>query len=174
MYHVLHILRMKIKLLILLFTFLAVGCSKQSATTIIQPTTVADARYNQTLSIRDKTLHVQIVTTDADMEQGLSGRPNMANDEGMLFNFGAGTNGRPGFWMKDMNFNLDFIWIKNNSIVGITPNAPAPVNCKSSIVNCDATLPIYYPPSPVDMVLEVNAGWAEKNEITVGDTVTLK
>ena len=36
------------------------------------------------------------------------------------------------------------------------------------------SLPIYYPPAPVNQVLEVNAGWAKKNNITVGDDVHLE
>ena len=89
----------------------------------------------------------------------------MADDQGMLFDFGPTPASTP-FWMKDMNFNLDFVWIAGNKVVGITPNAPAPLSPTEN-------LPLYYPPEPVNQVLEVNAGWAKKNNVSVGDGVNL-
>jgi uncharacterized membrane protein (UPF0127 family) len=108
---------------------------------------------------------VEIVSSAADMDKGLSGRASMQDSEGMLFDFGTST--ATGFWMKDMRFGLDLVWISNGKIIGITKNIPAPQSP-------DNNLPIYYPPSPTDKVLEVNAGWAEKNNIAVGDVVNLK
>jgi uncharacterized membrane protein (UPF0127 family) len=96
----------------------------------------------------------------------------MADNQGMLFDFGATPSG-VAFWMKDMKFNLDFIWIAQNpstgsgQVVGITPNAPKP-NSPSD------PLPDFYPPEPVNQVLEVNAGWTQKNNISVGDIVHLQ
>ncbi len=106
------------------------------------------------------------------MEQGLSGKTKMADNEGMLFDFGN-KEGTPGFWMKDMKFNLDFIWIDQNKIVGITANVPAPVDDNGLKIR-DNDLPTYYPPSVVNQVLEVNSGWTEKNKIKTGDEVRLK
>ena len=80
----------------------------------------------------------------------------------MLFDFKQST--QPSFWMKDMNFSLDLIWISQNKIAGVTENVPAPSNKNQK-------LPLYSPPSPIDQVLEVNAGWAKKNNIAVGDEV---
>ena len=97
-----------------------------------------------------------------------AGRKSMADNQGMLFEFSPPS--QPAFWMKQMNFNLDFIWIKNNKIIFITENVPAPVRINSQL---RIHLPLYYPPSTVDEVLEVNAGWAKKNNIAVGDEVKL-
>jgi len=110
---------------------------------------------------------VEISTTTAQMEQGLSDRVSMDDNQGMLFDFSATPNSTP-FWMKDMKFNLDFIWIADGKVVGVTSDAQAPVgNRKLEIEN----LPLYYPPEPVNQVLEVNAGWAEKNKIKTGSEV---
>jgi uncharacterized membrane protein (UPF0127 family) len=69
--------------------------------------------------------------------------------------------------MKDMLFNLDLIWIKNGLVVDITKNALAPeVNTKLN------ELPLYKPNSDIDMVLEVNSGWTDKNNIRIGDQLT--
>jgi hypothetical protein len=68
-----------------------------------------------------------------------------------------------GFWMPDMNFSIDIMWIdKDFKIVGIEDNiAPE-------------TYPeIFRPPSPVMYVLEVNATWAKDHGVTVGDEVLL-
>ena len=103
------------------------------------------------------------------MEQGLSGRPELTDEQGMLFDFDSKET-TPSFWMKDMKFNLDFVWINNNKIVGITPDVLAPIeNSKLKIEN----LPTYFPPSPVTWVLEINSGWAKKNHLQVGDDVKL-
>jgi uncharacterized membrane protein (UPF0127 family) len=103
----------------------------------------------------------------------------------MLFDFGKVASS-PGFWMPDMKFNLDFIWIEQNpstgsgQIVGITPNVPAPIgNWKlsreagSGSAGKIENLPIYYPPSPVNWVVEVNSGWCQKYKIKTGDEVRL-
>lgn len=121
--------------------------------------------YASVITVGKKTIYVQIVTAPAEMSQGLSGRQALNPDQGMLFDFKSSQ--RPGFWMKEMNFDLDFIWISQNKIIGITQNVPRPAAA-------DSNLPVYYPPGNVDMVLEVNSGWAEKNGVKVGDFVALK
>jgi hypothetical protein len=75
--------------------------------------------------------------------------------------------GNYGFWMKDMKFPIDIIWISGDEVVGIDENAePEPGEPLSD-------LKIYYPPREIDRVLEVNAGAAEKYNLKVGDTVTV-
>ena len=145
---------------------LASGCAKQSPAPPVAAPDKTISLYNHQLKISDQTLNVQVATTSADMAEGLSDRLSMKDDEGMLFDFGQ--PGKPAFWMPRMHFDLDLVWIKNNKIIFITPNVPAPVgNWKLEIGN----LPLYYPPSPIEQVLEVNAGWTQKNHIAVGDEV---
>ena len=61
---------------------------------------------------------------------------------------------------------LDIIWIGNGKIVKIDENVPAPVAGTS-----DSKLLNYSPGSPIDYVLEVNAGFSDKNNFKVGDLV---
>jgi uncharacterized membrane protein (UPF0127 family) len=91
----------------------------------------------------------------------------MEDDQGMLFDFTGSSRTKPGFWMKDMRFALDFIWIDGNNIVGITPRIQPGVDANGQ-------LPLYYPPAPVTQVLEVNAGWSAAHGIKVGDAVLMK
>lgn len=121
--------------------------------------------YATPLTVGTHKLWVEIMDTDAKREQGLSGREKLADNQGMYFIFSGTNQQRPGFWMKDMKFNLDIIWIQNNSVVGITKNLEAPATASS-------TLPVYYPLADIDAALEVNAGWAEKYNVAVGDKIT--
>lgn len=110
-------------------------------------------------SIAGHKINIEIADTDTARVQGLSGRNFLADDAGMAFLFG--TPGKYTFWMKDMKFNLDFIWIKNGKIMEITPNVP------------NTSLQTYQPLELVDSVIEVNAGWVAKNNVKVGDSVGL-
>jgi uncharacterized membrane protein (UPF0127 family) len=69
--------------------------------------------------------------------------------------------------MKNMKFPIDIIFIRDNKIVTIHQNVPAP---KSPADN----LPLYQPSEPADAVLEITAGLSQKNGFTKGDTITFK
>jgi uncharacterized protein len=103
---------------------------------------------------------VELADTESLRASGLSGRASLEEHQGMLFLFDA-----PGyytFWMKDMRFPLDLIWINGETVVGVTKNALP-----------EGTHPVqlYTPPLPADAVLEVNAGFAEVYGIKTGDMV---
>jgi len=104
------------------------------------------------------TLHVAVAKTPEAQTQGLSGIQHLANNEGMLFPFSPATT--PEFWMKDMLFPIDIIWIKNNVVVGTSENLLVPKSGMS-----DAKLIKYSPSLPIDAALEVPAGWVRLNSI---------
>ena len=52
------------------------------------------------------------------------------------------------FWMLDMHFPLDFIWIKENTVVDITENVRPPDNASS-------LPPIFSSKIPFDKALEI-------------------
>jgi uncharacterized membrane protein (UPF0127 family) len=106
------------------------------------------------------TLTVEVADTALTRMRGLSGRTGLAPDHGMLFVFP--TAGSYGFWMKDMQFPLDFVWIADGTVVGITPDVPAPTSSMLS------ALKTYYPPSAVDTVLEIKTGEAARIGVAVG------
>lgn len=109
-------------------------------------------------------LMVEIRDTDEGRGLGLSGRENLGEDEGMLFVFDQPL--RPTFWMKDMRFDLDMVWIYEGEVVQITEGMPAP---RSS----DDRIATIQPDVAVDMVLEVVSGWVEKNGIEVEDSIEI-
>ena len=67
---------------------------------------------------------VEIADTEDTKSQGLSGRTSMAKNKGMLFIFNESSY--KYFWMKGMNFPLDFVWINGKKIVDIKKNVPKP------------------------------------------------
>jgi len=92
---------------------------------------------------------------------------SLEDGKGMLFDFGK-KDIFPNFWMKDMKFAIDIIWINDNRIVDIDRDV------KPEPGRSDSELTLYIPPKPIDYVLEVNAGYAERNGIEVGDSVQIE
>src|SRR3989344_8005153 len=75
----------------------------------------------QTVNLKGEKIVVEVADTVAKQIQGLSGRASMKNNEGMLFVFKE--EAIQSFWMKDMQFSLDILWIDENKIiVGIERN----------------------------------------------------
>lgn len=113
------------------------------------------------LRVNDLRIPVEIASTTKAIEKGLSGREALPEDRGMLFLFSKPDLYR--FWMPDMNFPLDMIWINNGKIVHIHKNVTHEFNPADPV--------FYSPSSPAQFVLEVNAGFSEKHHISVGDIV---
>lgn len=112
---------------------------------------------------------VKVIVADSESERkkGLSVKNSLSENEGMLFIFDK-KDTTPSFWMKDMNFAIDIIWINDGKIAQIDKNAqPPPSSAK------DSDLTIYKPKEPIDFVLEVNAGFSDKNNVEVRDSVDL-
>ena len=97
--------------------------------------------------------HVLTADTDASREQGLTGHAPLAADQGMLFVFPA--PGVYGFWMKGMLFPLDMVWVRaDKTVAGVTPDIPP-----------DSYPNIFFPPSDIQYVIELNAGAAKRSGI---------
>ncbi|MCR4327997.1 MAG: DUF192 domain-containing protein [Patescibacteria group bacterium] len=117
------------------------------------------------LAMGSHQIFVEVADTIPLRAQGLSGRDGLQDGHGMLFVYKDA--GNYPFWMKDMKFPLDFVWIRENKVVGVTDNVPIP---KGSILS----LPVYYPPENIDAMLEIRAGVAAELGIRTGDMVELK
>lgn len=122
--------------------------------------TVAPVSFTHSLLIGRQTITVAFAVTKLQQEQGLSGTKELSMDNGMLFIFDAPM--MPAFWMKDMNYPLDIIWIDpNKQIVGVSENLDP------------ATYPkTFVPPSNILYVLEVPAGFYKTNYLKIGDRVS--
>ena len=121
------------------------------------------AKKGVAISVGGHPLIVEVADTMTSRSQGLSGREPLPSDGGMLFAFSK--PGNYGFWMKDMKFALDFVWVNGATVVGMNENVPTEPNGNILTYNH------YYPPEPADKVLEVNAGTVARLGIRVGDTL---
>ena len=118
----------------------------------------------QTIHVGSSTFDVEMATTPTEQACGLSGRDGLADGTGMLFIFGSSS--MQNFWMKDMKFPIDIVWISGNKIVGAAQNADPQIG--ASIWQ----LKIYTSPFGVDKVLELPAGTVASRGIKNGDTVS--
>ncbi len=116
------------------------------------------------ITVGSTKVNVIVADTQEKRNKGLSGRENMASDSGMLFIFDK-PDIHP-FWMKEMKFPLDFIWIRDHKIVDITENVPNPPPGTK-----DVDLKIYQSKEPVDQALEVNGGFVGVHGIKIGDKI---
>ena len=62
-----------------------------------------------TLVVGGVSYRLEVAETSRSRARGLSGRAALANDGGMLFVFRE--TGRHTFWMKDMRFPIDILWL---------------------------------------------------------------
>lgn len=111
---------------------------------------------------------VDIADTPQLRSQGLSGRPSLDPRAGMLFVFEE--PGNYTFWMIEMHFPLDFVWIGEDCVVAdLTEDAPPQQPGQSP-----SDLPRYRPAAPVKYVLEINAGEIELAGISTGDVAAFE
>lgn len=118
---------------------------------------------SQQITVANTNLTVATADSNAEITRGLSNREKLQNDQGLLFIF-QDTDYR-SFWMKDMKFDIDMIFIRDGVIVDIAKNMPAP-----GALAFPAT---HKSQHPADMVLEVNAGLSDYYGWKVGNVITI-
>jgi hypothetical protein len=121
----------------------------------------------KSVTIEGKTIALEVANSEPLRARGLSDRSSLSDNNGMLFVFDR-QDIQPSFWMKGMLIPLDIVWINNGSIVKIDKNVQPPSSGTS-----DSDLKTYSPGTPIDYVLEVNAGFSDLNNFKVGSKVTL-
>ncbi|MEM5804806.1 MAG: DUF192 domain-containing protein [Candidatus Aenigmatarchaeota archaeon] len=101
----------------------------------------------------------EVAYTSEERERGLMHRSGLPEGSGMIFIFDK--EGSYNFWMKNMRFPIDIIWVNQHcSVVFLTNGAPpcAAEPCK-----------LYSADEPVKYVIEVPAGYAGRHGISAGD-----
>ncbi len=111
------------------------------------------------VSIGHTILNVFVADTDYFRRLGLGGRKSILENEGMLFVFDK--SALHSFWMKDMLFAIDIIWLdESKRVVFIEKN-----------VFPDSYPKNFVPTVPAKYVLETNSGFSDKNGVLIGDSV---
>ena len=126
-----------------------------------------EQKQNQTalVTVGGVNLITSLSTTPDAQSKGLAIRDSLNENEGMLFIFE--TPQKYSFWMKDMKFPIDIIWInQDGKIVHIEKNLPPCV----FLLPC----PSYAPKDDSLYVLEVVSNFTNKFDINVGDPVDSK
>ena len=123
-------------------------------TPIKLPVSPTPSYTSPTVVIGDAAIPVEVAVTPEQRQQGLSGRPSLASGAGMLFVFESPMPLQ--FWMKRMQFPLDFVWIGADCTIGeITRDVPPPPPGTK-----DSDLTRISPQGDTQYVLEINAGEA--------------
>lgn len=121
-----------------------------------------DISSRKKIIIGNIVVKVEIAESLEGKQKGLSGRNFMRENSGMLFVFS-----QPdfySFWMKDMEFPIDIIWLDENlRIINIEKN-----------ITPDTFPKKFIPQRPAKYALEVNGGWSDKNKVKDGVNIKVK
>ncbi len=105
---------------------------------------------------------LEVAHTETEKQIGLMNRDYLAADRGMAFLFNP--PGRVGFWMHQVRFPLDLLFLDaENRIVALSESVPP----------CNRHCPVYYSPDHTPMVVELPGGSAQKFHLSVGQRVGL-
>lgn len=114
------------------------------------------------VTIASTTISVDVFDSAAERRQGLSGRRELAQTRGAFFVFPESS--RHGFWMREMNFALDIIWLDQDARVVHIAERVSPESFPKT----------FRPDEPARYVLEVNAGLASELELEEGESIKLQ
>lgn len=114
------------------------------------------------VTINNANLQADVALTPEEQAKGLSIKDTLQSNEGMLF-----PSESPrilSFWMKDMKFPIDILWLNADKKV---------VHIEESLQPCSPFLPCpsYTPDIQAQYVLETVAGFSSANRITEGTPV---
>lgn len=116
---------------------------------------------DRVLVIGDKKISLTVSDTELTRVQGLSGKDKLKDNEAMLFVFDESQ--KHGFWMKDMKFSLDIIWLDDHSrIVYIEQN-----------ISPDTYPKTFFPSTKSLYVIEANAGFVNENKLEIGNILNI-
>jgi len=107
-------------------------------------------------------VRAEVVETYFEMNKGLSGRESLAEGDGMLFIFEE--TDTHSFWMPDMHFAIDIIWLDESMKVVYVKENATPESYPEK----------FSPPSPAKYVLEVPAGFSHTWGIVEGTQAIIR
>jgi len=114
------------------------------------------------VALGNATVSAEVADSPEERARGLMDRETLGENAGMLFAFPD--EAPRSFWMKNTKIALDIIFISSNFIiVGVQTMEPCEEPCK-----------LYVSLAPAQYALEVNRGFAEAQNIKVGDKIEIR
>lgn len=101
----------------------------------------------------------EIVDTPLFRQRGLSGRSHIGDTEAMLFVFPQ--SDYHGFWMKDMLFPIDILWLTEEGVIVHIKESARPESYPEPFV----------PQVPARVVIEVKEGTVKAYKLKIGDSL---
>ncbi len=111
-------------------------------------------------------LLVEIARSEDQHELGLSGRPSLHAESGMMFQFDSVRSGDDGFWMSGTKVPLDIAFIDQAGVIRRILRMDV---CESEVYA--QSCPGYFPGVEYVSALETNRGWFARKGIEVGARV---
>lgn len=132
-----------------------------------------DGSLNEVMvRIGDRDFMLEVVTTEEEISQGLSGRKYLNSGSGMLFVFPS--EEIASFWMKDCNFDLDLIFLDSSGRITQIEGMRADLRLQGeSDQQYESRLQVYQSQEPARYAIEVPYGEAFGSGALVGDVVSL-
>lgn len=148
----------KVHILAVIFAILVALAIFLVPRVVVQIDGMDDVR-SSTVTIGSAIFLVDVADDSEARARGLSGREALARDEGLLFVFE--TPQKHLFWMKEMLFSIDIIWIGEDMKVRYVKENATPESFPE----------IFVPDSTALYALEVSEGVVAEKKIKVGDNV---
>jgi uncharacterized membrane protein (UPF0127 family) len=136
---------------------------EQQELTISQQLRSGSYGYRQVnVTMNGLVLVADIAATDEQRTKGLSVKDRLGENEAMLFVFD--NEAEHTFWMKNMKFPIDIIWLDSDKTV---------VHIEHNLQPCSSELlcPTYKPNDDSLYVLETIGGFAQRHDIVKGTMV---
>ncbi|HEX5448349.1 MAG TPA: DUF192 domain-containing protein [Candidatus Saccharimonadales bacterium] len=116
-------------------------------------------RDDKAINVNGHELKTEVASTPTERAKGLAGRPCIESNQAMLFVFDHA--GRYGFWMKDMQFSIDMVWIgSGHKVVAYQANISPSTYPKR-----------FSSAKPSQYVLELRANRSKELGLAIGDTI---
>lgn len=139
----------------LLISLFVVGLAVVSGI-LIYRSTIADTSQ---ITLGGKHFYAEVVTTSVDRERGLSGRDELVADKAMVFPYEM--VGNQCFWMKNMKFAIDILWLDEQNRISFIEHSVDPASYPQNFCHTAKN------------VVELQAGTTNRLNVKVGDQVDL-
>lgn len=123
--------------------------------------TYMSTETSPSIVIGERRIPVSIADSEEERQIGLSNTKSLAQGTGKLFVFEE--IGTYGFWMKDMSYPIDIVWVDQNyKVVSVTTITP------------ESYPEVFYPPSEIKYALELNSGEAKIFDLVPESKIVIK